>query len=163
MYNKNILFPELGGFVIYDKLALDEYLDTNKLLGTNILYYFTESNHGDTIIQRGIVIPILNIPSDYYSIKLVNNIPRENILNISNGWVFYSTSGLVTIVGIGYFKNITTINENNSLLFSLSKGWYELNIISYYENSLPTIGLNFIKTKKRPPFHGNINTDLCFE
>lgn len=163
MRNKNMLFSELRGFVIYDRLVLNKYLEKNELFDTDILSYFTGTNHGDTVIQKGVVVPILNIPPDYYSIKMVNNVPRESILNISNGWSLYSNSGIVTIVGIGYLKDVTTINLDNSLLFNISKGWYKLNIISYYENSVPTLGLRFIKTKRQPPFHGNIDIDFHFE
>ena len=73
MRNKNMLFSELGGFVIYDRLVLNKYLEKNELFDTDILSYFTGTNHGDTVIQKGVVVPILNIPPDYYSIKMVNN------------------------------------------------------------------------------------------
>lgn len=158
-----MLFSELGGFVIYDKFVLDKYLKKNKLFDTDILSYFTETNHGDIVIQKGIIVPILNLPPDYYSIKLIDDVPRENILNISNGWSLYSNSKFVTVVGIGYLKDITTINLDNSLLFNISKGWHKLDIISCYENSVPTLKLFFIKTKKQPSFHGNFDIDFYFE
>ena len=41
MRNKNMLFSELGGFVIYDRLVLNKYLEKNELFDTDILSYFT--------------------------------------------------------------------------------------------------------------------------
>ena len=59
------LFAELYGFVIYNPDLLDRYLFENQIPITDVLRVFTETEHGDSVIQEGI-----NIPEGYYDFTL---------------------------------------------------------------------------------------------
>ena len=50
------LFAELYGFVIYNPDLLDRYLFENQIPITDVLRVFTETEHGDSVIQEGIAI-----------------------------------------------------------------------------------------------------------
>lgn len=123
------IFSELKGFVIYEPLLLRIYLVDNQLYGNSILSYFMETEHGEIISREGIAIPIIDIPDDYYAFKLQNE-PSDTELSTSKGWILNSISGNVQIVGIGYLKDVSLINESNSLLLQIKKGWQEVSITS---------------------------------
>ena len=52
---------------------------------------------------------------------------------ISRGWVFHS-SGTLKIAGIGYFKDMSRISEQNSLSFLVERGRYSLEILGGYRS-----------------------------
>jgi hypothetical protein len=160
MTGNKSLFSELNGFVIYDPKLLHEYLENNNLKDNNILKYFTETNHGDFIVENGIVIPMMDIDSDYYNFSVVEKFEDKIILHnkfSSKDWIIQIVSGEININGIGYFNNIKTLNENNVLKFYLKNGWYEVEIIGgNVENKL---FYEIILTKKdiKPKYNGDIN------
>lgn len=86
-------------------------------------------------------MPILGVRSDYYDFAVTVGEADEEIFNqneakiISRGWVFHS-SGALKIVGIGYFKDMSRIGEQNSLSFKLKRGRYGLEILGGYQSQI---------------------------
>ena len=84
-------------------------------------------------------MPILSVRSDYYDFAVTMGEADEEIFNqneakiISRGWVFHS-SGTLKIAGIGYFKDMSRIGEQNSLSFRLERGRYRLEILGGYRS-----------------------------
>ncbi len=85
-------------------------------------------------------MPILGVRSDYYDFAVTASEADEEIFAqneakiISRGWVFHST-GTLKIVGIGYFKDMSRIGEQNSLSFRLERGRYRLEILGGYRGT----------------------------
>ena len=163
MLGDKSLFSELSGFVIYEPKLLREYLRRNELRNNNILEYFTETNHGDTITKNGIVIPMMGMENDYYNFSLVENMNDRIILDnkfSSNGLIMQIVSGEINIIGIGYFTNIErlfTINKNKILKFCIKNGWYEVEITGGIIEDELFYELLFTKMEVKPKFNGDIN------
>ena len=137
---KRRIFSELGGFVIYEPGLLARYLDEHGLASGDILAYFTQTEHGGAITEEGIAVPILGVRSDYYDFAVTVGEASEEIFAqneakiISRGWVFHS-SGTLKIAGIGYFKDMSCISEQNSLSFRVERGRYRLEILGGYRGA----------------------------
>ncbi|MDM1352061.1 hypothetical protein HX014_15755 [Myroides marinus] len=160
----NKVFSELNGFVIYNPSELDIYLKNNNLKNNDILLYLTETIHGDILVQKGIMIPIINIPSDYYNFQLISQVDGRNIVRLakSKGWLLLSTSGIINIVGIGFLKDISLIN-NNYKQIKVPQGFYNLTIISYYDNKEPGFLLDLELTNEKQKFRGSYEFDYEFD
>ena len=137
---KRQIFSELGGFVIYEPALLARYLDEHGLASGDVLAYFTQTEHGGAVTEEGIAVPISGIRSDYYDFAVTMGEASEEIFAqneakiISSGWVFHS-SGTLKIAGIGYFKDMSCISEQNSLSFRLKRGRYRLEILGGYRSA----------------------------
>lgn len=137
---KKRIFSELGGFVAYEPALLARYLDEHGLASGDVLAYFTQTEHGDAVTREGIAVPISGVRSDYYDFAVTASEASEEIFAqneakiISRGWVFHS-SGTLRIVGIGYFKDMSRISEQNSLSFKLKRGRYRLEILGGYRGA----------------------------
>ena len=85
-------------------------------------------------------MPISGVRSDYYDFAVTVGEAGEEIFAqneakiISRGWVFHS-SGTLKIVGIGYFKDMSRISEQNSLSFKLKRGRYRLEFLGVYRGA----------------------------
>ncbi|MCP1298748.1 hypothetical protein NK356_06195 [Chryseobacterium sp. S0630] len=160
------IFSELKGFVVFSPQLLAKYLEENHLEGNNILKYFVENEHGDEITKSGIAIPIIGVEEDYYAFRVSVN--EEKILNDdeveveSRGWVFQTANNEVKIVGIGYLKDITTINEENSITLSLENGWYSLKIRGGSKNGDRLFELHMEKQEAYPAFSGDVTTEYYY-
>lgn len=157
------LFSELNGFVIFDPVVLNNYLRDNNLDNDDILSYLINSEHGDKIVKLGIVIPILNLPTDYYAFeKGFHEVINE--LKKSEGWVMNSLSGICQIIGVGYLKDKTSIVDAPNITINLKKGCYRVSITSFYSSlNTPTFMLNFILLDNEAQSCGDIETDYGFE
>ncbi len=137
---KRRIFSELGGFVIYEPTLLARYLDEHGLASGDVLAYFTQTEHGGAVTEEGIAVPISGVRSDYYDFAVTVGEASEEIFAqkeakiISRGWVFHS-SGTLKIAGIGYFKDMSRISEQNSLSFRLKRGRYRLEILGGYRGA----------------------------
>ena len=137
---KRQIFSELGGFVIYEPALLARYLDEHGLVGDDVLAYFTQTEHGGAVTEEGIAVPISGVRSDYYDFAVTVGEASEEIFAqneakiISRGWVFHS-SGTLKIAGIGYFKDMSCISEQNSLSFRVKRGRYRLEILGGYRGT----------------------------
>ncbi|WP_298061402.1 hypothetical protein [uncultured Campylobacter sp.] len=137
---KRQIFSELGGFVVYEPALLARYLDEHGLVGGDVLAYFTQTEHGGAVTEKGIAVPISGVRSDYYDFAVSTGEASEEIFAqneakiISRGWIFHS-SGTLRIVGIGYFKDMSCISEQNSLSFKLERGRYSLEILGGYRGA----------------------------
>ena len=128
-------------------------------------------------------MPILGVRSDYYDFAVTVGEADEEIFNqngakiISRGWVFHS-SGTLKIAGIGYFKDMSRIGEQNSLSFKLKRGRYRLEILGGYQsanfsgspaplsdtpilNDTPVFHLRFTPSAE-PKFSGDLETSFYF-
>ena len=85
-------------------------------------------------------MPIFGVRSDYYDFAVTvgeadGEIFAQNEAKIiSRGWVFHS-SGTLKIAGIGYFKDMSCISEQNSLSFRVKRGRYRLEILGGYRGT----------------------------
>lgn len=160
------IFSELKGFVVFSPQLLAKYLEENHLEGNNILKYFVENEHGDEITKSGIAIPIIGVEEDYYVFRVSVN--EEKILNDdeveveSRGWVFQTANNEVKIVGIGYLKDITAINEENSITLSLENGWHSLKIRGGSQNGERLFELHMEKQDAYPAFSGDVTTEYYY-
>lgn len=113
-------------------------MSTGVRTGTFLLISRTE--HGDAVTEEGIAVPILGVRSDYYDFAVTVGEASEEIFAqnevkiISRGWVFHSSDTL-KIAGIGYFKDMSRIGEQNSLSFKLKRGRYRLEILGGYRSA----------------------------
>ena len=137
---KRRIFSELGGFVVYEPALLARYLDEHGLASGDVLAYFTQTEHGGAVTEEGIAVPISGVRSDYYDFAVTVGEASEEIFApneakiISRGWVFHS-SGTLKIAGIGYFKDMSCISEQNSLSFRVKRGRYRLEILGGYRGT----------------------------
>jgi len=137
---KRRIFSELGGFVVYEPALLARYLDEHGLASGDVLAYFTQTEHGGAVTEEGIAVPISGVRSDYYDFAVTVGEASEEIFAqneakiISRGWVFHS-SGTLNIAGIGYFKDMSCISEQNSLSFRVKRGRYRLEILGGYRGT----------------------------
>ncbi|TZF93718.1 hypothetical protein FW781_18690 [Chryseobacterium panacisoli] len=160
------IFSELKGFVVFSPQLLANYLQENNLSGTNILKYFVENEHGDEITKSGIAIPIIGVEEDHYAFRVSVN--DEKILNDdeveveSRGWIFQTANNEVKIVGIGYLKDITSINAENSITLSLENGWYSLKIRGGNKDGERLFELNMQKQDMHPAFTGDVTTEYYY-
>lgn len=160
------IFSELKGFVVFSPQLLAKYLQENNLPGTNILKYFVENEHGDEITKLGIAIPIIGVEEDYYAFQVSVN--DEKILNDneveveSKGWIFQAANNEVKVVGIGYLKDITSINDENSITLSLENGWYSLKIRGGNKDGERLFELNMQKQDIHPAFSGDVTTEYYY-
>ena len=180
---KRRIFSELGGFVIYEPALLARYLDEHGLANGDVLAYFTQTEHGGAVTREGIAVPISGVRSDYYNFAVTVGEADEEIFNqneakiISRGWVFHS-SGTLKIVGIGYFKDMSCIGEQNSLSFKLKRGRHGLEILSGYRSAnfsgspascddtailsdTPVFHLRLMSSAE-PKFSGDLETSFYF-
>lgn len=158
------LFSELYGFVIFDPVVLEDYLKNNCLNNNDILSYFTESEHGDIVTRLGIIIPIFNLPPDYYSFEVGSNNHIMNALKVSDGWLIKTVSGELKIIGLGYLKDKKTISNAPSVVVNLKKGYYNVCITSFYKSeTIPSFILTFNSSCSNPQFKGDIETDYGFD
>ncbi|MBP1164422.1 hypothetical protein WH221_01445 [Chryseobacterium culicis] len=160
------IFSESKGFVIFSPQLLAKYLQEHNLPGNNILKYFVENEHGDEITKSGIAIPIIGVEEDHYAFRVSVN--DEKILNDdeveveSRGWVFQTVNNEVKIVGIGYLKDITSINDENSITLSLDNGWYALKIRGGNKNGERVFELHMEKQDMHPAFSGDVTTEYYY-
>ncbi|MET3037273.1 hypothetical protein ABXT08_14280 [Chryseobacterium sp. NRRL B-14859] len=160
------IFSELKGFVIYSPELLTQYLQEHNLPGNNILKYFVENEHGDEITKSGIAIPIIGVEEDYYSFRISTK--GESILNDnevaaqSEGWIFQSANHEMKIVGIGYLKDISSINEENSITLPLENGWFSFKIRAGNKDGEKLFELNAEKQEAKPDFSGDLTTTYYF-
>ncbi|AKK73954.1 MULTISPECIES: hypothetical protein [Chryseobacterium] len=160
------IFSELKGFVIYSPELLTQYLQEHHLPGNNILKYFVENEHGDEITKAGIAIPVIGVEEDYYSFRISTQ--GEHILNDheiatqSEGWIFQSASHEVKIVGIGYLKDISSINEENSITLPLENGWFSLQILAGNKDGERLFELHMQRHEEKPEFKGDVSTEYYY-
>ncbi|GAB0155198.1 hypothetical protein CHRYSEOSP005_04590 [Chryseobacterium sp. Alg-005] len=160
------IFSELKGFVIYNPELLSKYLQENNLQGNDILQYFVETEHGDVITASGIAIPIVGVIEDYYAFNLSVN--KESVLNddeatvLSEGWVFQSTCNQLKVVGIGYLKDISLINDDNCTTLTLDNGWYSMNILTGFKDGQRLFDLNMQQKDHQPEFYGDVTTEYYY-
>ena len=174
---KRRIFSELGGFVIYEPALLARYLDEHGLANGDVLAYFTQTEHGGAVTEEGIAVPISGVRSDYYDFTVTVGEASEEIFAqneakiISRGWVFHS-SGTLKIVGIGYFKDMSRISEQNSLSFRVKRGRYSLEILGGYRGAnfsgapaplgdTPVFHLRLTPSAE-PKFSGDLETSFYF-
>ena len=174
---KRQIFSELGGFVVYEPALLARYLDEHGLASGDVLAYFTQTEHGGAVTEEGIAVPILSVRSDYYDFAVTVGEADEEIFNqneakiISRGWVFHS-SGTLKIAGIGYFKDMSRISEQNSLSFKLKRSRYRLEILGGYRSAnfsgspascddTPVFHLRLTPSAE-PKFSGDLETSFYF-
>jgi hypothetical protein len=88
-----------------------------------VLSYFTDTEHGDIITRKGIAVPIIGLPDEYYTFYVRQSKTEEvtGQLIKSTGWIYNVQTGEVRVVGLGYFKDMININKDNSLLFTYLK------------------------------------------
>ena len=162
------IFAELYGFVIYNPDLLDRYLLENQISTTDVLRMFTETEHGDSVIQEGIAIPIVNIPEGYYDFTLTAD-ERAYYLSESKGWSVKITTGVLRVIGIGYLNDLSLIDNHRKVDFQLSPGWYELSIHSFQykgnEGEISDSGfyLDFHPVKIQPIPSGELDFDFGFK
>ncbi|PWN71105.1 hypothetical protein C1631_000300 [Chryseobacterium phosphatilyticum] len=160
------IFSELKGFVIYNPDLLTKYLLEHNLPGTNILKYFVENEHGDEITKSGIAIPVIGVEEGYYSFYLSNHgeqiLTQEEVAVQSQDWIFQSTSNEVKIVGIGYLKDISSINDQNSVSIPIENGWFSLKIHGGMKNGERIFELNMQKQDFKPIFNGDLTTEYYY-
>lgn len=160
------IFSELKGFVIYNPELLTKYLQDHHLPGTNILKYFVENDHGDEITKSGIAIPVIGVEEGYYSFCISKNDERalnhDEVAVQSEDWVFEVTNNEVKIVGIGYLKDITSINEENSITLSLENGWFSMKIYAGMKNGERLFELNMKSQDTKPVFNGDLTTEYYY-
>lgn len=167
MIRQNTIFAELNGFVIYEPGLLKSYLEENNLQGNDVLKYFTETEHGDIITKLGIAIPMIGVIPEYYKFIITYAgeqlyLNPDEIVVKTDGWIFNS-EGLINIVGIGYFKDITAINNANSLSFHLKEGWYSAVIAGGKKDDEYIFEIILTKTLVKPDFYGNVAFEYEFE
>lgn len=160
------IFSELKGFVIYSPELLAKYLQEHNLQGNNILKYFVENEHGDEITKSGIAIPLIGVEEGYYSFYLSTN--EEHILGNgevavqSDGWIYRTTNNELRIVGIGYLKDISTINDENSIKLNLENGWSSLKIRAGIKDGERLFEINTRKQETQPNFSGDVTTTYYY-
>ncbi|AZB32509.1 MULTISPECIES: hypothetical protein [Chryseobacterium] len=160
------IFSELKGFVIYSPELLTKYLKDHDLPGNNILKYFVENEHGDVITRSGIAIPVIGVEEDYYSFCISANDDRvlenEEVAAQSDGWIFQTSNNELRVVGIGYLKDISSINDENSIRLNLENGWFSLKIRAGNKNGERLFELNTNKQEAKPDFKGDLTTTYYF-
>ncbi|WP_336960327.1 hypothetical protein [Chryseobacterium contaminans] len=160
------IFSELKGFVIYSPELLAKYLQDHNLPGNNILKYFVENEHGDVITRSGIAIPVIGVEEDYYSFCISANEDRvlgnEEVAAQSDGWIFQTSNNELRVVGIGYLKDISSINDENSIKLNLDNGWFSLKIRAGNKNGERLFELNTKKQEAKPDFKGDLTTTYYF-
>ena len=171
---KRRIFSELGGFVVYEPALLARYLDEHGLASGDVLAYFTQTEHGSAVTEEGIAVPISGVRSDYYDFTVTASeeiFAQNEAKIISRGWVFHS-SGTLKIAGIGYFKDMSHISEQNSLSFKLKYGRYRLEILGGYRCAnfsgapapladTPVFHLRLTPSAE-PKFSGDLETSFYF-
>ena len=122
-------------------------------------------------------MPISGVRSDYYDFAVSTGETDEEIFAqneakiISRGWVFHS-SGTLKIAGIGYFKDMSCISEQNSLSFRVKRGRYNLEILGGYRGAnfsgspaplgdTPVFHLRLTPSAE-PKFSGDLETSFYF-
>jgi len=159
----NKIFSELGGFVIYEPLFLEKYIADNKVANNDLLSHFTSSNEGDVVTGNGGIIPITGVPPDYYSFKIIEDLPPVYLVE-SQGWVLQVLSGEFRVTGIGYLTDVAKMTEDKSLSFFVPNRWYKLSITSYLDEAGDyTFGLKLTPATGKPVFSGNMETNYGFE
>jgi hypothetical protein len=159
----NKIFSELGGFVIYEPLFLEKYITDNKVSNNDLLSHFTSSNEGDLVTGNGSIIPITGVPPDYYSFKIIEDLPPGYLVE-SPGWVLHVLSGGFRVIGIGYLTDVAKMTGDKSLSFSVPNGWYKLSITSYLDEAGDyAFGLKLTPTPDKPVFSGDMETNYGFE
>ncbi|MFN0224503.1 hypothetical protein [Paenibacillus sp. KR2-11] len=165
------MFSELNGFVLYEPVLLQNYLEINQLQDRDVLQYFTETEHGDNITKNGIAIPVIGLNTSYYQFHIAfHDDKRSLLLNenetkvSSSGWVFHTESGQLRVAGVGYFKNIDSIHTNNSLTFAIERGWYSVSIRCGEMEGQEELVLEIIlkKEKSNPEFYGDLEVSYYF-
>ncbi|AIQ13834.1 hypothetical protein [Paenibacillus durus] len=163
------LFSELNGFVVYEPAVLKKYLENNVLLESDVLQYFTETDHGEIITKNGIAIPIIGVNTGYYNFNVVFDedsleLKKEEIKARSSGWIYYTYSEKLCIVGIGFFKNIDSINSNNSLTFNIDNGWYSVDILCGEKEDHEELMFELLLKREEttPTFFGDFETEYYF-
>lgn len=163
------LFSELNGFVVYEPSLLHSYLKENHLLERDVLKYFTETDHGELITKKGIAIPIIGVNTGYYHFNV--SYEQDSLLLTdgeirvkSSGWIYYTESGQLCIVGIGYLKNIESIHSQNCLSYQIDKGWYSIDILCGERDGAEEMILELLlKRVNEPPlFRGDFDVEYSF-
>ena len=114
-------------------------------------------------------MPILGVRSDYYDFSVTVGEADEEIFAqneakiISRGWVFHS-SGTLKIAGIGYFKDMSCISEQNSLSFLVERGRYCLEILGGYRSANFSGSVFHLRLtpSAEPKFSGDLETSFYF-
>ncbi|WP_412850571.1 hypothetical protein ACL0VS_17925 [Chryseobacterium sp. PMSZPI] len=160
------IFSERKGFVIYSPELLTRYLQDHHLIDNNILQYFVGNEHGDEITRSGIAIPIIGVEEDEYAFRISMN--GERILNPnevavqSDGWIFHASNNEVRVVGVGYLKDISSINEDNSITLPINNGWYSLKILAGNKDGERLFELNLQSHDHQPECKGDVMTKYYY-
>lgn len=160
------IFSELKGFVIYSPELLTKYLLEHNLQGNNILKYFVENEHGDEITKLGIAIPLIGVEEGYYSFCISTG--EEHILENgevavqSDGWIYQAANNELKVVGIGYLKDISAINDENSIRLTLENGWSSIRIKAGVKDGEKIFELNTQKQDTKPDFNGDVTTTYYY-
>ncbi len=161
------LFSELNGFVVYEPELLKRYLETNHLLKKDVLQYFSETDHGEIITQKGIAIPIIGVRTGYYHFTVtVENkfmMKADEIKARSSGWIYHTESGQLSVVGIGYLKNIDSMGSN-CLTYPIDNGWYSVEILCGERDGQDDLLIELVLTRESnpPKFSGNFEIGYDF-
>ena len=110
----------------------------SKQVKTILKSYYDTENKNDNLIN----FTSTDLLSKYINNNFISHLfeIQKKIFNqneakiISRGWVFHS-SGTLKIVGIGYFKDMSRISEQNSLSFLVERGRYRLEILGGYRGA----------------------------
>ncbi|MFJ1327669.1 hypothetical protein [Capnocytophaga canimorsus] len=154
------IFSELEGFIIYDPECLANYISENNILERDLLSHFMVSEAGELVIQNGIIIPIMGVEPNYYTFEINDNLKGYKIIKENEGWILKVISNQIKIIGIGYLANIRTLNDQKSLSFEVSNGWYSVSIATYTNaSSDKSFVLKTQKTLTKPKFQGNMETN----
>ncbi|WP_081087212.1 hypothetical protein [Burkholderia pseudomultivorans] len=82
---------DFNGILIFSYPDLNGYFETPIAEGQNILKDFTQTDLGDTIVDAGVVLPIINIDDGGYLVRFFDGSPEIS----PNREVVFSDSGYV--------------------------------------------------------------------
>lgn len=169
MLNGIPIFAELFGLAVFDLDKLSQFQQDHNL-EEDLLEVFTSSDLGDQALQEGVVIPLLNIPGDYYYLS-VSDLEKESpylknnqIIIKSNGWVINSSTGILHVMGIGYLKkfNRDVVLKNKKFIqFNVVPGWYEVEIVGGVDEDEKLVyEFNLKRTANKPLFSGDFQDNF---
>ena len=163
-----LLFPELGGFVIFDVASIRETARNHST--TNMLELFQDELIGYEVVSKGITVPISGLSPDDYAISIVYNAQHSQIVGNpvkkSDGWIIKST-GLVGVCGLGYFHDFdlqAIMLKDKAILKEVPPGVHMLTLLAGYTMDshpciefliVPTYGVTAI-------FTASLDTDFDF-
>ena len=126
------LFAELNGFVLCDPQRLVQFHGEN-IHHDNLLRQYTETEDGDKVCIQGIVIPVLDVEPEYYTL-VVRYASSPAYLNsaplISNhGFVLGTETGKLLLCGLGYLTNWNLADDlEHYVSLMVIPGWYSVEV-----------------------------------